>query len=197
MKDENTELLRRQIAACEICNAFLPLGPRPIFQFSARSRLLIIGQAPGAKVHETGIPWDDPSGRLLRTWLGIDHEVFYDPDSVALMPMGFCYPGKGKSGDLAPRSECAPQWHHQMLAQMPKVQLTLLIGAYAQKRYLPQSGEKSLTERVKDYASYLPATIPLPHPSPRNRPWLHKNPWFERSLLPALQERIKELGFSD
>ena len=188
--------LRNQIDACEICKEFLPLGPRPIVQFSEEARLLIIGQAPGRKVHETGIPWDDPSGKLLRQWLHLEEEAFYDPSRVALLPMGFCYPGKGKSGDLPPRKECAPQWHEQVLNSLPNLQLTILIGSYAQSHYLKGKAKGNLTETVKCFTDFLPSTVPLPHPSPRNRPWLSKNPWFEELLLPELQRRMTELAIA-
>ncbi|MBZ0326348.1 MAG: uracil-DNA glycosylase family protein [Altibacter sp.] len=183
--------LLKNIRACEICKAYLPLGPRPIVAAHPEAKLVIIGQAPGIKVHKTGIPWDDPSGNQLRKWLGVSNDDFYNPAKIALVPMGFCYPGKGKSGDLPPRPECAPQWHHALLSKMPNLQLTLLIGMYAQQYYLKQHAKNTLTETVKHYKDYLPDYLPLPHPSPRNRFWLSKNPWFEEEVVSALQKRIQ------
>lgn len=162
-------------------------------QASARSRVLIIGQAPGQKVHNSGVPWDDQSGDELRRWLGVSKEQFYNPELFALMPMGFCYPAKGSSGDLPPRPECAPLWHKQLLALMKEVQLTLLIGQYAQSFYLQEKAFTSITENVKNFRQFLPDYLSLVHPSPRNRIWQKKNPWFEVEVVPALQEIIKQL----
>jgi uracil-DNA glycosylase len=183
--------LLEDIRACDTCKAHLPLGPRPIVAAHPEAKIVIIGQAPGTKVHMTGIPWDDPSGNQLRKWMGISTEVFYDPSKIALMPMGFCYPGKGKSGDLPPRPECAPQWHEAILKQLPKIQLTIFIGQYAQEYYLKDAKKKNLTETVKHYIEYLPDYLPLPHPSPRNRFWLTKNPWFEQEVVSELQARVE------
>lgn len=185
--------LLEEIRKCEVCKAHLPLGPRPIVAAHPAAKIVIIGQAPGTKVHETGIPWDDPSGRQLRKWLGVTDEVFYDESKIALIPMGFCYPGKGKSGDLPPRTECAPLWHELLMQKMPKLQLILVIGIYAQKYYLKDNAKKNLTETVKAYSEYAPKYIPLPHPSPRNRFWLTKNPWFDKVVVPHLRARIIEL----
>lgn len=186
--------LLETIRACEVCAPSLPSGPRPILAASRRSRIVIIGQAPGRKVHETGIPWNDPSGDQLRRWMGIDAAQFYDPDLVALVPMGFCYPGKGKSGDLPPRPECAPLWHPALLDAMKHVRLTLLIGQYAQGRYLGERRKANLTETVRGFESFLAdRLLPLPHPSPRNRFWLAKNPWFEAEVVPRLQALIAEI----
>ncbi len=160
---------------------------------SKTSRVLIIGQAPGRKVHESGIPWNDASGRNLRAWLGISEKEFYDESKFALLPMGFCYPGSGKSGDLPPRPECAPLWHSQVLNELRDVKITLLIGQYAQKYYLREAAKENLTLTVKSYSEYLPEFLPLPHPSPRNRIWLRKNQWFEKKLIPVIQKRIAEL----
>ena len=182
-----------KIRDCEICKAHLPLGPRPIVRGHRDSKIVIIGQAPGTKVHASGIPWDDTSGRELRKWLDISSEVFYDETKIAIVPMGFCYPGKGKSGDLPPRPECAPEWHELLLEKMPNIALVLLIGMYAQKHYLRKAVKKTLTETVKNYQEYLPKYLPLPHPSPRNRFWLTKNPWFGRDVVPELQIKVKEL----
>lgn len=157
--------LRAEIAACTRCAPHLPAGPRPVVQFSNTARILIIGQAPGTRVHTSGIPWDDPSGERLRQWTGIAASDFYDAAKVALMPMGFCYPGKGKSGDLPPRPECAPLWHDAVLAQLPADHLTLLVGSYAQAYYLPATPRQLLADKVQAFASFLPAFFPLPHPS--------------------------------
>lgn len=184
--------LLSEIRKCEVCKAHLPLGPRPIVAAHHDSKIVIIGQAPGTKVHETGIPWDDPSGRQLRKWLGVSDEEFYDETKIALVPMGFCYPGKGKGGDLPPRPECAPLWHERLFIKMKKLELIIVIGTYAQKEYLNGKTEKNLTETVKAYQSYLPKYFPLPHPSPRNRFWLRKNPWFEKEVVPELQRRITD-----
>lgn len=188
-----TEELKKEIADCRICEAHLEAGCRPVVSFSQKSKVVIIGQAPGRRVHESGIPWDDKSGENLRAWLGVDAATFYDPDVFAIVPMGFCYPGTGKSGDLPPRKECAPQWHQLILQQLQEVQLTLLIGQYAQKQYLGKAAQKNLTATVKQFHDYLPQYFPLPHPSPRNNIWKRKNPWFEADLLPILKERIQPL----
>ena len=184
--------LLKDIRACEVCKEHLPLGPRPIVAAHADAKIIIIGQAPGTKVHETGVPWDDPSGRQLRKWLGVTDEVFYDETKIALVPMGFCYPGKGKGGDLPPRTECAPLWHQQLWDNMPNLELIILIGTYAQKYYLKKGMEKNLTETVKSFKKYLPKYFPLPHPSPRNRFWLTKNPWFDEEVVMELQKIIKD-----
>lgn len=185
--------LLKEIRACEVCKEHLPLGPRPIVAAHADAKIIIIGQAPGTKVHETGVPWDDPSGRQLRKWLGVTDETFYDEKKIALVPMGFCYPGKGKGGDLPPRIECAPLWHHQLWDCMPNLELIILIGTYAQKYYLKGEMEKNLTVTVKAYQRYLPKYFPLPHPSPRNRFWLTKNPWFEKMVVRTLQKKVKDI----
>lgn len=184
------EQLLSQIRSCTHCKEHLPLGPRPIVAAHPESKIAIIGQAPGTKVHQTGIPWDDPSGRQLRNWLGVSDEQFYDDRLFALVPMGFCYPGKGKSGDLPPRPECAPQWHAPLLEQMPNLKLVILIGQYAQKNYLGDDMKSNLTETVKNYREFLPQYFVLPHPSPRNRFWLSKNPWFDEEVLPELRKRV-------
>ena len=185
--------LLNQISQCTICKKHLPLGPRPIVSAHPNAKIIIIGQAPGTSVHKTGIPWDDPSGKQLRKWLGVTDKVFYDETKIALMPMGFCYPGRGKTGDLPPRPECAPQWHNLLLEQMPNIELVILIGMYAQKYYLKDKAKKTLTETVASYKDYLPKYLPLPHPSPRNRFWLTKNPWFDVEVLPELQNRVEKL----
>jgi uracil-DNA glycosylase len=183
------ESLLREVRACRLCEAHLPLGPRPVVQLGGGARILIIGQAPGTRVHNTGIPWNDPSGDTLRRWLEVGREQFYDPELFAIMPMGFCYPGKGKSGDLPPRPECAPTWHQRILDALPHIELTLLIGQYAQRYYLGNR-YPTLTETVRHWREFAPTQLPLPHPSPRNRRWLRDNPWFEQEELPALRERV-------
>jgi len=160
-------------------------------QANTNSKILLIGQAPGRKVHETGVPWDDPSGQNLRKWMNVTEEEFYNPDHFALVPMGFCYPGTGKSGDLPPRKECAPLWHQELLKKMPNIQLILLFGQYAQKQYLGSRLRPTLTETVKNFREYLPDYLPLVHPSPRNAIWQKKNPWFPEEVLPELQRRVK------
>ncbi|MEQ9297324.1 MAG: uracil-DNA glycosylase family protein [Cyclobacteriaceae bacterium] len=182
--------LLSEIRGCTVCEANLEHGCNPVLAAHQKSKLVIIGQAPGSVVHKTGIPWDDKSGERLRDWLQVDEETFYDPKAVALIPMGFCYPGKGKSGDLPPRPECAPLWHRQLLDQMKSVQLTLLIGDYAQQYYLGAAKKKTLTETVKNFEAYLPYYFVLPHPSPRNNIWLKKNEWFEKEVLPELHKRV-------
>lgn len=183
--------LLTQIRRCEICKAHLPAGPRPIIQANQKAKLMIIGQAPGTKVHETGIPWNDPSGDRLRHWLALDKEVFYDPTQIAMMPMGLCYPGKGKSGDRPPRPECARQWHHQVLPLLPGIGMTLLIGQYAQNYYLSEK-PKTLTETVRDWRRWAPLYIPMPHPSPRNTLWLKRNPWFEQEVVPYIRNYVHQ-----
>lgn len=183
--------LLREVRACRICAEVLPLGPRPVVQAEAGARLLIVGQAPGLKVHETGIPFNDPSGDRLREWLGMSRDEFYNPERVAILPMGFCYPGRGKSGDNPPRPECAPAWRQNLLDQLPDIELTLLVGRYAQDWHLGKG--RSLTERVRHWQDYGPKYFPLPHPSPRNNLWLRRNPWFEQELLPELKERIARI----
>lgn len=185
--------LLTEIRGCEVCKAHLPLGPRPIIAAHPNAKIAIIGQAPGTKVHTTGVPWDDPSGKQLRKWLGVTDEVFYDETKMALIPMGFCYPGKGKSGDLPPRTECAPLWHEPLFNAMSELELVILIGMYSQKYYLGKAAKNTLTETVKSYKLYLPKYFPLPHPSPRNRFWLSKNPWFEDGVILDLKIRVDDI----
>ncbi|MEE2874400.1 MAG: uracil-DNA glycosylase family protein [Candidatus Latescibacterota bacterium] len=185
--------LHTEIARCTVCAKDLPLGPRPVFRVSPTARILVIGQAPGRLVHASGVPWDDPSGKRLRQWMQLEDGVFYDSVQVGIMPMGFCYPGTGKSGDLPPRPECAPLWHEVLLAKMPAIELTLLIGQYAQNYYLQDRCKKTLTETVQTWREYAPTHLPLPHPSPRNNLWLKRNPWFEREVVPHLQDRIHSI----
>lgn len=183
------DTLWRDIHNCTACRAHLPLPPRPVLQASPNSRILIAAQAPGIRAHESVTPFDDPSGDRLRQWLGVTRECFYNSEYFALVPMGFCYPGTGKSGDFPPRPECAPMWREPLLHQLKQTQLTLVIGQYAQAWHLPNTG-KTLTERVLRWREWWPDVLPLPHPSGRNNRWLAKNPWFEEEVLPALRERV-------
>ena len=185
------QTLLEEVRACRHCESELPLGPRPVLRAAASARLLIVGQAPGPRVHASGVPWNDPSGDKLREWLELDPEVFYDETRIAIVPMGFCYPGRGRSGDLPPRRECAELWHHRVLARLPERRLTLLVGDYAQRHYL--NDRRSLAERVRDWRSFLPDFMPLVHPSPRNRRWLKLNPWFEAEVVPELRRRVHAL----
>ena len=189
--DKLTDLLP-SISSCELCKDSLPLGPRPVFQLHPDARILICGQAPGKKVHESGIPFDDQSGDRLREWMGVSRDTFYDAKSIGILPMGFCYPGSGKSGDLPPRPECAQTWHSDIMKLLSKVQLILVIGQYAQAYHL-QDNYTTLTKRVAAWREFWPQKIPLPHPSPRNNIWLRKNPWFETELLPELRTAIDNI----
>ena len=184
--------LLSEVGACQLCAEHLPLGPRPVVRISATARLLIIGQAPGTRVHASGLPWDDASGNRLRQWLQLDKDTFYDTGTIAIMPMGFCYPGKGKGGDLPPRPECAPAWHQLLLASMPAVRLTLLIGAHAQKYYL-QCTDPGVTQVGIIWEAAPAGLFPLVHPSPRNQRWLSRNPWFEADVVPVLQQKVRQL----
>ncbi len=185
--------LLQDIKQCTICQEHLLLGPRPVVSAHPDSKIVIIGQAPGTKVHASGVPWDDASGKQLRKWLDVSNEDFYDDTKFAIIPMGFCYPGKGKTGDLPPRPECAPKWHKPLFDELKKVELVILIGMYAQKYYLGKAAKKTLTETVDNFHEHLPKFLPLPHPSPRNRFWLTKNTWFEVEVVPELRRRVKEL----
>ena len=184
--------LLAEVRACTICAEHLPLGPRPVVQIHPNAKILIAGQAPGRKVHESGVPFDDASGNRLREWLGVTREAFYDPQQFAILPMGFCFPGTGKSGDLPPRPECEPAWRKQLLEQLHDVQMTLVLGKYAQDYHFGKS-KSSLTELVKSWRTFWPDKVPLPHPSPRNNIWLRRNPWFEAELLPSLRKRVSEV----
>lgn len=186
--------LLTEIRGCTACTAHLPLGPRPVLQAGGSARILIVGQAPGVRVHTTGVPWDDPSGARLREWMGLEREVFYDASRIAIIPMGFCYPGRGASGDLPPRRECAPLWLDPLLANLPRIELTLLVGQYAQRHFLGPRRKESLAATVEAWREYAPRYLPLPHPSPRNQPWLTRHPWFERALVPRLRARIRALA---
>ncbi|MEJ8799093.1 uracil-DNA glycosylase family protein [Trinickia caryophylli] len=182
--------LLAEIRACRACEAHLPLGPRPVLQAEREARVLVVGQAPGARVHETGIPWNDRSGERLRAWMDVTPEQFYDAGKIAILPMAYCYPGRGTSGDLPPRPECARLWLDRVLAELPHIELTLLVGAYAQAHFLGSERRATLTETVAAWRDYGPARLPLPHPSPRNQGWFKHHPWFERELVPVLRERI-------
>ena len=188
---ETFPALLESVRKCRLCEEFLPLGPRPVLQIHPQARILIAGQAPGRRVHESGIPFDDPSGDRLREWMGVSRDTFYDETQIAILPMGFCYPGTGKSGDLPPRPECEKAWRRPLLDTLQDLKLTLVIGQYAQKWHLPQT-RKNLTETVRAWEDYGEGTIPLPHPSPRNNIWLKKNPWFGESLLPRLKIAVQE-----
>lgn len=185
--------LLTEVRNCTHCAEELPLGPRPIVNFSVKTKIWIIGQAPGSVVHKNGVAWQDQSGKRLRQWLGVDDASFYNPDNFGIMPMGFCYPGKGRGGDLPPSPACAPMWHEKMLAAAPKSELRILIGQYAQKYYLGKQRKRTLTETVLHYTEYAPSYFPLPHPSPRNRIWLAKNNWFEEMIVPELQRQVQQI----
>ena len=184
--------LQANIRACTLCAEHLPLGPRPVLQISRTARILVAGQAPGRKVHETGIPFHDASGDRLRDWLGLDRETFYDAARVAILPMGFCFPGTGKTGDLPPRLECAVAWREKIMRELRSVKLTILIGQYAMAWHLGARAKPTVTETVAAWPEYQPATFPLPHPSPRNNIWLKKNPWFTKGVLPELRRQVME-----
>ncbi|QUN40003.1 uracil-DNA glycosylase family protein [Burkholderia cenocepacia] len=188
------DVLLTEIRACRACEADLPLGPRPVVRAHHDARILIVGQAPGARVHASGIPWDDASGKRLRDWLGVDAETFYDETHFAIVPMGFCYPGRGASGDNPPRPECAPLWIDRLLAELPSIRLTLLIGQYAQRHFLRGARKATLTDTVQAWRDYGPAVLPLPHPSPRNQAWFKHHPWFDAEVVPELRRRIAPLA---
>jgi len=189
---QNLERLLLDVRSCTFCKEVLPLGPNPVLRANTKAKILIVGQAPGTKVHRTGIPWNDPSGDRLRQWMNLSRDQFYDEQQIAIIPMGFCYPGKGKSGDLPPRPECAELWHARLMAQLKNIQLTLCIGQYAQNHYI--AGDyKTLTERVVDWQKFIPRYLPLPHPSPRNTFWLKRNSWFEEQVVPYLQQAVADI----
>lgn len=187
------EKLLNEIRSCTICQTQLKDGVNPVLAAHQKSKIAVVGQAPGSKVHKTGIPWDDQSGKRLRGWLQVDKRSFYDPKQFAIIPMGFCYPGKGKSGDLPPRPECAPQWHRKIFKNLKELRLTILIGAYSQEYYLPNDRKTNLTLRVKNFRNYLPQYLVLPHPSPRNNIWMSKNPWFEEEVLSIVPSLISKV----
>ncbi len=182
--------LLAQVRSCTVCESTLPLGPNPVLRAKRSARILIVGQAPGIKVHESSIPWNDASGKRLREWMNINDAIFYDETRIAIIPMGFCYPGKGKSGDLPPRKECAQLWHQKLLNLLPNIQLTLLVGQYAHKHYLTDIGA-TLAETVKSWRTYVPEYFPLPHPSPRNIRWMRQNSWFESETVPQLRKQVR------
>jgi uracil-DNA glycosylase len=182
-----------EAGACVLCAKHLPLGPRPVFRLSATARVLIVGQAPGTKVHASGIPWNDRSGDRLRQWMAIERDDFYDIGRIAILPMGLCYPGRlPNGGDAPPRPECAPLWHDRLLGLMPNIELTLLVGSYAQGRYI--GGKATMTDTVRDFRDHLPRYLPLPHPSWRTTAWERKNPWFADEVLPALRKLVARLA---
>jgi uracil-DNA glycosylase len=187
------QALLAAVRACRACEAVLPLGPRPVVQAAGSARILVVGQAPGRRVHATGIPWDDPSGERLRAWMGVEQDVFYNPSRIAIIPMGFCYPGRGDGGDLPPRPECAALWLDQLLERLPRIELTLLIGQHAQRHFLGSRRGPSMAATIKAWRDYAPEYLPLPHPSPRNQPWFARHPWFERRLIPVLRARVTTL----
>lgn len=188
------EALLRAVRGCRACEAQLPLGPRPVLQAGETARILVVGQAPGLRAHSSGIPWNDPSGERLRAWMGIDKDLFYDESRIAIIPMGFCYPGRGNGGDMPPRRECSALWLDKLLARLPRIEFTLLIGQYAQRHFLGGRRKQTLAATVEAWQEYAPLHIPLPHPSPRNQPWFKRHPWFERRLIPVLRTRIGELS---
>lgn len=191
-RTQSLQSLLAEVRRCTLCKG-LPLGPKPLLQGSSTARILIAGQAPGRRTHERGIPFDDVSGDRLRAWLGIDRDTFYDASRIAILPMGFCYPGTGKSGDLPPRKECAPAWRERLLERMPAIRLTVLIGMHAHRWHLGEASDKTLTANVANWEAFWPDAIPLPHPSPRNAMWLKKNPYVETTLLPKLKRRVSKL----
>ena len=180
------------VRACTLCAKQLPLGPRPVLQLHPDARILIVGQAPGRKVHESGVPFNDASGERLRAWLGVTREVFYDPRQIALVPMGLCYPGTGTAGVLPPRPECAPAWRQVLLAQLRQLELTVVLGRYAQAYHFG-AATTSVSERMQSWRTHWPLLIPLPHPSPRNNRWLAQNAWFDHELLPAVRQRVAQV----
>ena len=187
--DEQLDALLADIRACRICEDILPMGPRPVLQVGPKARVLIVGQAPGIRVHETGVPFNDPSGDRLRDWMGVDRDTFYDDTQIALVPIGFCFPGTAKYGDVPPPPVCAETWRQRVMDQIPHVRLTIVLGQHAHKWHLPKK-HKTLTDNVRAWESYGESLIPLPHPSPRNNIWLKKNPWFADDLLPVLKDRV-------
>ncbi|NMM45373.1 uracil-DNA glycosylase family protein [Rhodospirillaceae bacterium KN72] len=193
-KPETLDNLLMEVRGCTLCADHLPLGPRPVVRMQGGARILIVGQAPGTKVHETGIPWNDASGDRLRDWLSLSKDIFYDETKIAIMPMGFCYPGRDpKGGDKPPRPECARTWHDRLLLHLPDIDLTLLVGSYAQKRYLGSAASATMTESVRNFRTHLSAGfLPLPHPSWRTTAWQRKNPWFDEEVLPVLRSRVGE-----
>lgn len=193
MNSASLDNLLTQVRACRLCAEHLPNSPKPVIRVGLEAKILIVGQAPSTRVHATGLSWNDASGKRLREWLQVEPDIFYDTGYFSIMPMGLCYPGRGKNGDLPPRPECAPLWHPQVLTTLPNIQLTLLIGQYAQRYYLADKACKTLTENVKQWQTFLPDILPLPHPSPRNQLWFKRHTWFEQDVVPALRKRVKAL----
>jgi uracil-DNA glycosylase len=191
--NSSLDAVLRAVRGCRVCADSLPLGPRPVLQAGSTARVLIVGQAPGLRVHRSGIPWDDPSGERLREWMGVAADVFYDASRIAIIPMGYCYPGRGRSGDLPPRPECAQLWLAPLLTRLPQVELTLLVGQHAQRHFLRKNRKATLAATVAAWTEYSPHYVPLPHPSPRNTPWLQRHGEFEQQLLPELRRRIAEI----
>ncbi len=193
-EEESLEALLVRARACRLCERHLPLGPKPVFRLAESARLLIVGQAPGTKVHATGIPWNDPSGDRLREWLALGRDAFYDESAIAILPTGFCYPGRlSRGGDSPPRPECAPLWHPPLRARLPNIRLTLLVGAYAQAYYLRERQGATVAETVRGFRAHLPEFLPLPHPSWRTLAWAKRHPWFERRVIPELRQRVREV----
>jgi len=190
---ETFDSLVAQVRACRLCEKHLPLGPKPVFQIHPAARILIVGQAPGRKAHDAGLPFDDLSGDRLRRWLGVSRDLFYDQTKFALLPMGFCFPGTGKGGDLPPRPECAPTWRKPLLAMLGQVQLTITLGRYAANWHLPEEAGKPLAEIVGNWRAHWPTLLALPHPSPRNIAWIKRHSWLEDEIIPALQSRVSAL----
>ncbi len=194
LQQQELESLLANVRNCRECSEKLPFSPRPVLVADVTSPILIIGQAPGKRVHESGIPWNDPSGDRLRTWMGIDSATFYNKSLISIIPMGFCYPGTGKSGDLPPRPECAKLWHSSLMTMLTSLKLTLLVGNYAQRYYLAEDRKKTtLTQTVADWKKYCPKYLPLPHPSPRNNLWLRRNPWFVDEVVPYLRKQVRQI----
>jgi uracil-DNA glycosylase len=191
--ERSLQKLLHKVRSCRVCEKHLPCEPRPVLRASTSAVLMVVGQAPGRKVHETGIPWNDPSGDRLRSWLNLSRDEFYDEKRIAIIPTGFCYPGKAVGGDMPPRPECAPLWHPPLRKFLPHLRLTLLIGSYAQAYYLGHRSKKTLAETVRSYEEYLPEFIPLPHPSPRNIRWFKKHPWFEKEVVPFLKASVHRI----
>lgn len=189
--------LLQRIRNCRLCEAQLPKEPKPILRAHAEAKLLIVGQAPGIRVHETGIPWNDPSGDRLRDWLALDRSIFYNERKIAIIPIGYCYPGTGPSGDYPPMKACSAHWLASLLACLPHIQLTFLVGQYAQAYYLGKRREATLTKTVQAFENYLPKYFPLPHPSPRNNIWLAKNPWFEKKVVPIASQYCHRILYNN
>ncbi len=196
MATETLEALVEEIRACRVCAGALPHEPRPVLRVHPAARVLIVGQAPGRRVHESGLPFTDPSGDRLRAWMGVSYDEFYDQRFIAVAAMGFCYPGTVDGADLPPRRECAPLWRPRLLPLLKNVQLTLLVGGYAHRYHLGGQAGRTLHDTVRNWRAYGEGVLPLPHPSWRNSAWLKRNPWFEADLVPELQRRVSSLRSS-